>query len=225
MSNQFPLLGQPSVSSSPPYNATNFTTANLNVYSTLQTYGHTQPQYPLDTGSNADQIVRQQQNITYFSYIQQKAQNGSPPVFKTQTERLMYIQGQYATASRNLITGQNTSGPAGVPFYTPPSAPTLVSAVPISPGRDPGSITLTWSPPVIVCSLPNQSAVNQNLTYVIYVTDTTTNATATYGLNGEITSSTYTVSPVLAGTYSCRVAAQFPTGNVGNLSNAKTATV
>ena len=129
MSSGYPLLGQPSVSFVPPYNATNFTPANMNVYSTLQTYGYSQPQYPLDTGSNSYQISQQQQNITYFSYVQQKAQNGSPPVFKTQAERLMYIQGQYATASRNLITGQNTSGPAGVPFYMPPSAPILVSAV------------------------------------------------------------------------------------------------
>jgi hypothetical protein len=212
MSNQFPLLGQPSVSSSPPYNATNFTTANLNVYSTLQTYGHTQPQYPLDTGSNADQIVRQQQNITYFSYIQQKAQNGSPPVFKTQTERLMYIQGQYATASRNLITGQSTSAPAGVPCYATPGAPILISADGFSQ-----IITLTWTPPVGVCSLPN-------ITYVITVTNIATNSTTTFGLNGEITSSPYTVS-VSPATYSCRVAAQFYPGIIGNVSDTKIATV
>lgn len=99
----------------PPYNATNFTSTNMNVYSTLQTYGNTQPQYPLDTGSNASQIVNQQQNISYFSNVQQQTRNGCVPPFKTQTERLMYIQGQYATASRNKLTGQNPSGPAGVP--------------------------------------------------------------------------------------------------------------
>jgi hypothetical protein len=116
MSSSF-LPGQPSVSFVPPYNATNFTPANANVYSTLQTYGYSQPQYPLDTGSNSYQISQQQQNITYFSYAQQQqAQNGCPPVFKTQAERLMYIQGQYATASRNQITKQQTtSRPAGVP--------------------------------------------------------------------------------------------------------------
>jgi hypothetical protein len=215
MSNQFPLLGQPSVSSSPPYNATNFTTANLNVYSTLQTYGHTQPQYPLDTGSNADQIVRQQQNITYFSYIQQKAQNGSPPVFKTQTERLMYIQGQYATASRNLITGQNTSAPAGVPFYMAPSAPVLMPVM-----QDRGTITLTWMS--VICSLPNQSAEVQNLTYIVYITDTSTQVTSTYNNN---VSSPYTISGLAAGTYSCRVAAQFPIGNIGPSSAAQIVTV
>jgi hypothetical protein len=100
----------------PPYNATNFTAANTTVYRTLQSYGDTQPQYPLNTGSNASQIANQQQNISYFSNLQQKqALNGCSPVFKTQTERLMYIQGQIATASRNKLTGQNPSGPAGVP--------------------------------------------------------------------------------------------------------------
>ena len=219
MSSGYPLLGQPSVSFVPPYNATNFTTANPNVYSTLQTYGYSQPQYPLDTGSNSYQVSQQQQNITYFSYVQQKAQNGSPPVFKTQAERLMYIQGQYATASRNLITGQNTSGPAGVPFYMPPSAPILVSAVGGS-----GTITLTWTPPNM-CSLPNQSAEIQNLTYVIYLTNTS-NVTTTIGLNTPtITSSPYTAVSLSTGTYSCRVAAQFPLGQVGTLSNVQTATV
>ena len=220
MSSGYPLLGQPSVSFVPPYNATNFTTANMNVYSTLQTYGYSQPQYPLDTGSNAYQISQQRQNISYFSYIQQQAQNGSPPVFKTQAERLMYIQGQYATASRNLITGQNTSGPAGVPFYTPPSAPTLVLAAGGS-----GTITLTWTPPNM-CSLPNQSAAIQNLSYVFYLTNTSTNATTTIGLNTPtITSSPYTAVSLPTGPYSCRVAAQFPPGNVGTLSNMQTAAV
>ncbi len=217
MSSGYPLTGQPSVSFVPPYNATNFTSTNMNVYSTLQTYGYSQPQYPLDTGSNSYQVSQQQQNITYFSYVQQKAQNGSPPVFKTQAERLMYIQGQYATASRNLITGQNTSGPAGVPFYTPPSAPTLVSAVGGS-----GTITLSWAPPNM-CSLPNQSAEIQNLTYVIYLTNAS-NVTTTVGLNATtITSSPHTVS-VSAGTYSCRVAAQFPLGQVGSISATISAT-
>lgn len=212
MSGEYPLRGQPSVSFVPPYNATNFTTTNPNVYSTLQQYGHTQPQYPLDTGSNASQIANQQQNITYFSYVQQKAQNGSPPVFKTQAERLMYIQGQYATASRNLITGQNTSVPAGVPFYMAPGAPSLLPVVSGS-----GSITLTWTAPIMY-SLPNQSAEINNLTYIVYIAST--QATTVY----NNVSSPYTVS-VPAGTYSCRVAAQFPTNNIGPSSAIQTITV
>jgi len=211
MSGEYPLRGQPSVSFVPPYNATNFTSTNMNVYSTLQQYGHTQPQYPLDTGSNASQIANQQQNITYFSYVQQKAQNGSPPVFKTQAERLMYIQGQYATASRNMITGQNTSGPAGVPFYMAPGAPSLLSVVKVG-----GSITLTWTAPIMY-SLPNQSAEINNLTYIVYITNTSTQATTVY----NNVSSPYTVS-VPAGTYSCRVAAQFPTNNIGPSSTIQT---
>jgi hypothetical protein len=52
-----------------------------------------------------------------------KTANGSTgnvpyPQFKTQAERLMYIQGQALTAARNQITGQNPSAPAGVPCST-----------------------------------------------------------------------------------------------------------
>ena len=218
MSSGYPLTGQPSVSFVPPYNATNFTTANLNVYSTLQTYGYSQPQYPLDTGSNSYQVSQQQQNITYFSYVQKQAQNGSPPVFKTQAERLMYIQGQYATASRNQITGQNTSGPAGVPFYMPPGPPILISVVPSS-DRFGNTIIVTFAPP-IMCSVPNQSAEINNLTYIIYVTDTSTQITTSY----SNVSSPYTIS-VSSGTYRVSVAAQFPVGNVGASSAAQTVTV
>jgi len=206
MSGAYPLLGQPSVSFVPPYNATNFTPANPNVYSTLQTYGYSQPQYPLDTGSNSYQISQQQQNITYFSYVQKQAQNGLPPVFKTQAERLMFIQGQYATASRNQITKQNTSGPAGVPFYMPPGPPILISAV-----KDGSTIIVTWLPPVM-CSIPNESAEINNLTYIIYITDTLSNITTTY----TNVSSPYTVTGIGSLIpYNCRVVAQFPPGQVG----------
>jgi hypothetical protein len=126
----------------------------------------------------------------------------------------MYIQGQYATASRNLITGQNTSAPAGVPFYMAPNAPSLLSVVPGT-----GTITLTWVP--VMCSLPNQSAEIQNMTYIVYITNTSTQVTTSYSSN---VSSPYTVS-VLAGTYSCRVAAEFPPGQVGPSSGIQTVTV
>jgi hypothetical protein len=112
----------------PPYNATNFTPANSVEYSTLVNYAKTQPQYPWATGSNAQQIYRSKQNIIYFNTLNQQTQaikttNGSTgtvpyPQFKTQAERLMYIQGQALTAARNQITGQNPSGPAGVPCST-----------------------------------------------------------------------------------------------------------
>lgn len=112
----------------PPYNATNFTAANSVVFSTLQSYAKNSPNYPLDTGSNAQQIYRSKQNVSYFNGINQQTHairtangltgNQPYPQFKTQGERLMYIQGQSLTAARNQITGKNPSGPAGVPCST-----------------------------------------------------------------------------------------------------------
>ena len=116
---------QTQINATPPYNATNFTQANPIELSTLVSYANTQPQYPWDTGSNAQQIYRSKQNISYFNGINQQTQaikaTGSSqpyPQFKTQTERLMYIQGMTLTAARNQITGQNPSAPAGVPCST-----------------------------------------------------------------------------------------------------------
>ena len=112
----------------PPYNATNFTTANPTVLSTLQSYANNSPNYPWDTGTNAQQIYRSRQNITYFTGLNQqtlgvKAANGLTgkqpyPVFKSDTERLMYIQGMSLTSARNKITGNNPSAPMGVPCST-----------------------------------------------------------------------------------------------------------
>jgi hypothetical protein len=116
---------QPQINAAPPYNATNFTQANPIELSTLISYANTQPQYPWNTGSNAQQIYRSKQNISYFNGINQQTQaikgtgtNQPYPQFKTQTERLMYIQGMTLTAARNQITGQNPSAPAGVPCST-----------------------------------------------------------------------------------------------------------
>jgi hypothetical protein len=112
----------------PPYNATNFTEANSSTLVTLQQYARDAPNYPWDTGSNAQQIYRSKQNIIYFNTLNQqtqaiKAANGLTgtqpyPQFKTQAERLMYIQGQSLTAARNQITTQNPSAPMGVPCST-----------------------------------------------------------------------------------------------------------
>jgi hypothetical protein len=116
---------QSQIEVTPPYNATNFTQANSIQLSTLVSYAKSQPQYPWNTGSNAQQIYRSQQNISYFNGINQQAQaikatgtNQPYPQFKTQTARLMYIQGQTLTAARNQITGQSLSAPAGVPCST-----------------------------------------------------------------------------------------------------------
>jgi len=113
----------------PPYNATNFTSSNTVVLNTLQNYARNTPNYPWATGSNAQQIYRSNQNVTYFNNLNLQTQgvkennlinntNVPYPRFKTDAERLMYIQGMSLTASRNIITGQNPSGPAGVPLST-----------------------------------------------------------------------------------------------------------
>ena len=109
----------------PPYNATNFTSANSAELSTLQFYASNSPNYPWATGSNAQQIYRSKQDISYFNSVNQQTQaiknaNGATgtapyPQFKSQAERLMYVQGQALTAARNQITGQNPSAPMGVP--------------------------------------------------------------------------------------------------------------
>lgn len=112
----------------PPYNATNFTSANAPIYSTLISYANTSPQYPLPVGTDANLIYRNRQNITYFTNLNQQTQsirtlNGSNgkvpyPQFRSEAERIMYRQGLAMTAARNNMTGQNPSLPAGVPCST-----------------------------------------------------------------------------------------------------------
>lgn len=122
-----PPYGQ-QVCPGPPYNATNFTPANAVEYSTILTYAQSSPNYPWNTGTDAQQIFRSNQNITYFNNINLqtssiKAQNGATgktpyPQFKSETERLMYKQGQALVAARLKVTGQNPIPPAGVPCST-----------------------------------------------------------------------------------------------------------
>lgn len=110
----------------PPYNATNFTSGPI--LSTLQSYGNNAPNYPWNTGTDAQQIYLSRQNISYFNGLNQQTQhiktlNGTTnkkeyPTFKTQSERLMYLQGQTLTAARNKITNTNPSVPMGVPCST-----------------------------------------------------------------------------------------------------------
>jgi hypothetical protein len=110
----------------PPYNATNFTSENGPVYSTLQSYAHNSPNYPLPQDSNQDMIQRNRANIAYFVNMNNQTQfiknlNTTTPAkvaypqFKSDRERMMYIQGMAMTAARNAFTGQNPSSPAGVP--------------------------------------------------------------------------------------------------------------
>ena len=112
----------------PPYNATNFTTANPTVLSTLVSYANNSPNYPWATGVDAQEIYRSRQNVVYFNSLNQqtlgvKAANGLTgqqpyPVFRSDKERLMYIQGMSLTSARNQITGRNPSAPMGVPCST-----------------------------------------------------------------------------------------------------------
>ncbi len=110
----------------PPFTAQNFTSASASVYNMLQAAAKTQPQYPLPPGSDARQVATQTANVSYFNTLNQKVQAtktanlpGIPyPSFRTESERLMYLQGQAVTAARNRFTGQNPSLPAGVPCST-----------------------------------------------------------------------------------------------------------
>lgn len=110
----------------PPYNAQNFTSASPSVYNMLQAAAHTQPSYPLPPGADARQVALQTQNVSYFNTLNQKVQaaktanlsGASYPTFRSESERLMYLQGQTAVAARNKFTGQNPSLPAGVPCST-----------------------------------------------------------------------------------------------------------
>ena len=129
----FANQGQPETRSGcpmPPYNTNNFNSDSPTIFSTLQSYARTQPQFPLPPGSNARQITENQANVAYFNYINQqtiatKNQNGAPsfanapyPQFKSEGERLKYIQGKNTTAARTAITGLNPAKPAGVPLST-----------------------------------------------------------------------------------------------------------
>ena len=74
-------------------------------------------------------IHRNSANIALFSNMNQKTQlvktlNTTTPAqvqypqFKSDQERMMYIQGMYMTAARNKFSGQNPTLPAGVKCQT-----------------------------------------------------------------------------------------------------------
>jgi len=118
----------------PPYNATNFTIANKHEYDKLVNYAKNSPNYPFDTGVELQQIYKGQRNVIMFNSLNQKTDavrnvnkdriskgllgNIPYPQFKSQTERIMYIQGQTLTAARNRMTGENPTIPMGVPCST-----------------------------------------------------------------------------------------------------------
>ena len=103
--------GQPEIRNGdpqPPYNSSK----NPN-YSTFAN----QPQFPLDMGSNAQQVLQQNGALSYFMGLNQQvstitAQNQagnlklSYPTFKSQGERLLYQQGQTVAAAKALANSQ-----------------------------------------------------------------------------------------------------------------------
>jgi hypothetical protein len=120
---------QEQVPVAPPYNATNFNSENGPVYETLLSYARNSPNYPLPQDSNQDMIQRNRANMAVLVNMNQhteliKTLNTTTPSkvqypqFKSDQERMMYIQGLYMTAARNKFTGQNPSAPAGVPCST-----------------------------------------------------------------------------------------------------------
>ena len=197
----------------PPYNATNFTPANAVIYNTMVNNAKTQPNYPLNQGSDSDQINRQLQNVSYFTSLQQQTQNGTKPfpAFVLDQRRLMYIQGQYATASRNIITKENTSGPAGVPFFTTPSAPTLISAIQGFTG-----IVVTFTGPEFTFTSPNQACESIILSYQIRYSNPMDSGT---NIATNVFLSPYTITGITSTTsYQCTIAA-VNAGGVGVFSS------
>lgn len=114
----------------PPYNTTSFTPANPVVYSTLVSYANNLPNYPLPPQTDARLVTLQRRNVMYYQSMNVAAavtvstnQNDPTarvpyPQFKSEGERIMYLQGLHANAARSRFTGQNPSLPAGVPAST-----------------------------------------------------------------------------------------------------------
>jgi hypothetical protein len=114
----------------PPYNTLNFTSDSPVIFSTLQSFAKNSPNYPLPAGSNARMIAENQANVSYFNALNQQTlavrssvtggvSNLSYPQFKSEGDRLKYIQGKTTTAARSvMVPNQNPVGPAGVPLST-----------------------------------------------------------------------------------------------------------
>lgn len=110
----------------PPYNATNFTAENSTEFNKIVGFAKNSPNFPWNSGTDAQQIYRSRESIVYFNSLNQTTQSikntnvasttQQPyPQFKSDRERMMYIQGRALTSARNIITGENPSVPAGVP--------------------------------------------------------------------------------------------------------------
>jgi len=114
----------------PPYNTLNFDANSPLIFSTLQSYAQISPNYPLPTGTNSRLIHENQANVAYFNAINQQTlatrssvkggiNNLTYPQFKSEGDRLKYIQGKASTAARSiLVPNMNPVGPASVPLST-----------------------------------------------------------------------------------------------------------
>jgi hypothetical protein len=105
--------------------------------------------------------------------MNQQTLNGTKPLppFKTQAERLMYLQAQTLTAARNQFTGQNPSAPAGVPTI-PDLTPIHLKVVNTTIVNPDGSYQMEVS--------FTQPTINRTLigSYKFYVENTTLNTSA-----------------------------------------------
>jgi hypothetical protein len=71
-----------------------------------------QPQFPLDQGSNAKQVQQNVAALSYFNGLNQQVSdmvlmnsNAPYPTFKSQSERLLYLQGQTIAAAKSQASG------------------------------------------------------------------------------------------------------------------------
>jgi hypothetical protein len=110
---------QPQICPAAPYNSL--------INPNFATYAQLSPNFPLNTGSNHSQVVSNTGNNTYFNHINAqnaaiKASGSTQPyvMFKTQQERMMYIQGQMAAQTRKMamVTGAQVGNPAANPVPT-----------------------------------------------------------------------------------------------------------
>jgi hypothetical protein len=115
----------------PPLTATNFNSNSPTIFAQIQSYASYSANYPLLSGSDANQIYNYNQQVSYYNSMNQqtlaiKQLNNTLgptsqipyPQFKTHADLLKYRQGLVMTASRNQITGNNPSLPAGYPAST-----------------------------------------------------------------------------------------------------------
>jgi len=103
--------GQPEIRNGcpmPPYNSPQ----NPN----FSTFAN-QPQFPLNVGANAQQVQQNVAALGYFTGINQQVNavvnanynNGTTlpyPTFKSQGERILYMQGQTVAAAKAIASGQ-----------------------------------------------------------------------------------------------------------------------